>query len=161
VIDLAAGRVRKGWATGRHIETALETDIWHPNGFGRRYSMREKADGFEDAFAAFGLKPHSVEPVFKILTGNHYIDGVHTHMHQDTAPEGFAHVRCNTMLRKPTTGGMPLFGEESIEVEIGDLWIVLASLEQHGSTPMFGGERVIFSYGALVPMEQVTEITKK
>jgi hypothetical protein len=56
---------------------------------------------------------------------------------------------------------MPLFGEDSIEIEIGDLWIVLASLEQHGSTPMFGGERVIFSYGALVPMEQVTEITKK
>ena len=43
-------------------------------------------------------------------------------------------------------------------LEKNDLWLILASLENHGSTPIKNGERLVYSFGALVKDEQVNKI---
>ena len=55
-------------------------------------------------------------------------------------------------------GGNPIIDDEVLEVDVGDLWLCLASLEKHGTTPIQGGERIIFSFGALVSEDQVFKL---
>jgi hypothetical protein len=54
------------------------------------------------------------------------------------------------MIKKPNIGGNPVIDGEEFNIEVNDLWLCLASLETHSSTPIYGGERLIFSYGALI-----------
>jgi hypothetical protein len=142
-------RVVKDWALGRNIPVA--SSGYTPNGTGRRFASVLQADGWAEAFDAFGLNPTIVEPIYKNFTGHHYADGARTGAHTDEAPEGFTHVRCNVLVKLPLQGGLPFINGEILPVELNDLWLCLASEESHGSTPIAGGDRVIFSYGALVP----------
>lgn len=130
-------------------------------GDGRRFSTQDTALYWEEAFKEFGLKPVEVEPIFKNLTGNHYQDGAFVHPHTDPAPDGFVHTRCNLMLKKPKEGGNPVLDGEELDIEEGDLWLCLASMELHSSTPIKGGERLIFSFGGLVPVEQIEAIVER
>ena len=127
-------------------------------GDGRRFATQDTAPYWKEAFAEFKLDPISVEPIFKNLTGNHFKDGAFVHPHTDVAPDGFVHVRCNLMLRKPKEGGNPILDGEELDVKEGDLWLCLASMETHSSTPIKGGERLIFSFGGLVPIDQINKI---
>ena len=127
-------------------------------GSGRRYAVQDTAPYWNEAFMEFGLKPVEVEPIFKNLTGNHYQDGAFVHPHTDPAPDGFVHTRCNLMLKKPKEGGNPVLDGEELVVEEGDLWLCIASMELHSSTPIKGGERLVFSFGGLVPIEQIKNI---
>ena len=54
------------------------------------------------------------------------------------------------MIKKPNEGGDIIIDNETIEVKENDLWLVLASLENHGSTPIQNGERLIYSFGAII-----------
>lgn len=155
-MELTISRIVKGWAANRTITPATEGFIL--NGRGRKYAKELSDSNWLDAFAAFDLVPSEVEPDFGIFTGVHFLEGAHTHIHQDTAPEGMAHVRCNVMVKKPAVGGHVIVGDQTLEVDVGDLWIVFASLEQHGSTPISGSKRVIKSFGGLVPLEQATQL---
>jgi hypothetical protein len=158
-MQLTVPRVIKNWAFATAIEPCTQPERFVFNARpGRRYAMDENSVGWDTAFAAFNLTPTCVEPRFKNMTTNHYLDGAFTHEHIDTAPEGFAHVRCNVILKKPPVGGNPIIDGERIEVEENDLWLCLASLERHASEPIQGGERVMFSFGGLVPLEQVNKI---
>jgi hypothetical protein len=130
-------------------------------GAGRRFAMQDVAPYWKEAFAEFGLKPISVEPIFKNLTGNHFEDGAFVHPHTDPAPDGFVHTRCNVMLQKPKEGGNPVLDGEELDIEEGDLWLCFASMELHSSTPIKGGERLIFSFGGLVPVKQIEAIVEK
>ncbi len=125
---------------------------------GRRYARHDSHPLWSEAFAEFGLTPVSVEPVYKCFTGNHFIDGAFTHKHIDSAPKGLVHTRCNLMIKKPPIGGDPILDDEVIHVEEGDLWLCLASMEYHASTPIKGGERIIYSFGGLVPIEQINTL---
>lgn len=127
-------------------------------GNGRRFATYDDYPYWAEAFAEFGLKPDSVEPMFKTMLGNNYKDGAYVHEHTDPAPEGYVHTRCNLMLEKPRIGGNPVLDGEELDVEVGDLWLCLASLETHGTTPISGGERLILSYGGLVPKSQIDKI---
>jgi hypothetical protein len=129
-----------------------------PNGFGRRFMPHAQTPFSTAAFAAFGLNDIEPEPRFGTFIGNNYEDGAFVHEHTDQAPEGFAHVRCNWMVKKPTTGGDPILDGEVVLVEEGDLWLCIASVERHGTTPMFGGERLVFSFGALVKYEKMRHL---
>lgn len=151
-------RVVKGWAGGRFVSAA--SDGFKPNsaGPGRKYSMEDSDPNWANAFSNFKLTPERVEPAFKIFTGVHFLPGAFTHMHKDEAPDGLVHVRCNVMLEKPPSSGMPVVDGEVLNVDVGDLWIVLASMEQHGSTPISAPTRVIKSFGGLVPKNQVLQI---
>jgi hypothetical protein len=62
------------------------------------------------------------------------------------------------MLKKPLKGGNPVLDGEEIQVDQNDLWLCLASLEKHRTTPIEGGERLIFSFGALVSIDQIKKI---
>lgn len=62
------------------------------------------------------------------------------------------------MMRKPKNGGNPVIDGEELNIEEGDLWLCLASMELHSSTPITGGERMIFSFGGLVPIKQIENI---
>jgi len=154
---LAIPRVVRQWKHASQVVPNLNFEL-NQAGYGRRFATQESAPYWAEAFAEFGLAPTSVEPIFKNLTGNNYAEGAFVHPHTDPAPDGFVHTRCNLMLRKPKNGGNPVLGGEEIVVEEGDLWLCLASLELHSTTPISGGERLIFSFGGLVPFEQIQKI---
>lgn len=158
-MKLSIPRVIKGWRYGAFVTPNTN---FNPNnaGQGRRFATQDKAPYWREAFMEFGLTPSCAEPIFKNLIGNHFQDGAFVHPHTDPAPEGFVHTRCNLMLRKPVKGGNPVLDGEEIEVEEGDLWLCLASVELHGSTPIYGGERLIFSFGGLVPLDQIKKVAQ-
>ena len=155
-MKLSIPRVVKDWKYSSFIKPA--TDGFIPNQYGRRCSIQENAGFWKEAFLSFGLIPSCIEPQFKNFTGNHYLDGAFTHLHTDNAPAGFDHVRCNLMICKPEHGGNPVLDGEEVVVDEGDLWLCIASRERHCSTPIKGGERIIFSFGALIPSIQIDRI---
>ena len=155
-MKLKIERIVKGWGLGKNIIPANIGFI--DNGSGRKFA-KEKTDPFWlEAFSSFNLIPKYLEPVYQIFTGIHYLPGTHTHIHKDTAPKGFVHVRCNVMLKKPPSGGNPILDNEVLEVEEGDLWLCLASLERHGSTPISKPFRIIKSFGSLIPIYDLKHI---
>jgi len=155
-MKLKINRVIKNWNFANKI--FIENNNFQDNGFGRKYKIQDSANHWEDAFFEFGLRPTSIEPIFKNFIGNHFKDEAFVHPHTDPAPEGFVHTRCNLMLKKPTRGGNPVIDGEEINIEQNDLWLCLASLETHSSTPIKEGERLVFSFGGLVPIEQINKI---
>lgn len=156
MIKLKVPRVVKQWAVDKEIKPVLTNAI--PNGYGRRYSVNPTHVLTKEAFLQFNLENIIEEPRYKTFIGNHFLDGAYTHVHTDHAPEGYEHVRCNVLVKKPTEGGNPILDDVEISVEENDLWICLASLEKHSTTPIKGGERIIVSFGALVPKEELYKI---
>jgi len=153
-------RIIKQWKYAPFIIPNKNFEV-NAAGNGRRFATQDVAPYWVEAFSEFGLKPVSVEPIFKNLNGNHFQDGAFVHPHTDPAPPGLVHTRCNVMLKKPQEGGNPIIDEEELNIREKDLWLCLASLEIHSSTPVKGGERIIFSFGGLVPVEQIDAIVKK
>jgi hypothetical protein len=158
-MKLSIPRVVKGWRHAGLVSPSFDFAL-NNAGNGRRFATQDEAPYWLEAFAEFGLAPVCVEPMFKNLTGNHFQDGAFVHPHTDSAPEGLVHTRCNLMLRKPVRGGNPIIDGEELEVDEGDLWLCIASMELHGSTPIYGGERLIFSFGGLVPVEQIMKVVQ-
>jgi hypothetical protein len=156
-MNLTIPRVIRGWKCNSNLNELPKTAPM-PNGYGRRAFRYDFVENWQDAFTAFGLVPTSYESGYGHLMTNHFLDGAFTAEHKDYAPKEYAQIRCNFMLKKPFLGGNPIIEGEKILVEEGDLWICLASLEAHSSEPIQGGERVMFSFGGLVPIEQVNKI---
>lgn len=157
-MKLNINRVVKNWEFAQKITPNFKNMTQNTVSFGREFSRQSVAPYWEDAFLAFGLTPSCVEPMFLNMTGRHYAEGASVQRHIDGAPDGFVHTRCNVMLEKPKVGGNPVLDGEEILVDRGDMWLCLASLEWHSTTPIFGGNRVIFSFGGLVPVGQINEI---
>jgi hypothetical protein len=155
-MKLKINRVIKNWKYANNI--IIENNQFIENGHGRKFKIQDSANHWKDAFNEFGLKPDKIEPIFKNFIGNHFKDGAAVHEHTDFAPDGYVHTRCNLMLKKPLKGGNPILDGEEIEIDKNDLWLCLASLEKHYTTPIEGGERLIFSFGGLVPIEQIKQI---
>jgi hypothetical protein len=158
-MNLLIPRVVKGWPLGHLVRPFTSGFI--DNRYGRRYASQPDAPFWSEAFSCFNLRPDCVEPKEKNFTGNHYLDGAFTHDHIDEAKDDYVHVRCNLMIKKPPIGGNPILDGEEVHVDEGDLWLCLASLERHSSTPISGGERIIFSFGALVSEDQVFKLLKQ
>jgi hypothetical protein len=156
-MKLKIPRIVRQWKYAPMVEPCLDFKL-NNFGNGRQFATQDIAPYWKEVFTEFGLKPISVEPIFKNLTGNHFQDGAFVHPHIDQAPEGLVHTRCNLMLRKPAEGGNPVLDGEELDINEGDLWLCLASMELHSSTPIKGGERLVFSFGGLVPIEQIKNI---
>ena len=137
------------------VTDALPTARWIENGFGRRYAKYSEAPNFNEVFALYGMKPIRVEPMFQCFIGNHYLDGACVHEHQDSNDGDLVHTRVNVMLKKPKHGGNPVLNGVEVNVEEGDIWLCIAGEERHSSTPVLGGERLIFSYGGLVKRNEI------
>jgi len=156
IMRLHIPRVIPGWGASRQLTPAITGFI--PNGPGHDVAIEDSDPNWEAAFASFSLHPVCVEPRYKIFTGVQFATGVSTREHTDKASKGFVHVRCNVMLKKPKLGGNPIIDGEVVDVNQHDLWLCLASMEEHGSEPVYGSRRVIKSFGGLVPLEQVHRI---
>ncbi len=144
-------RIISNWKSVKNFIMPKGDFVTNTLGKGRRFLSFSDAEFREEAFAAFGIYELYEEPLYKNFIGNHYLDGAFTHLHKDHAPDRFLHVRCNWLLKKPIEGGNIIIGNKEIQVNVGDLWICFASEEIHGTTPIKGGERMICSFGALVP----------
>lgn len=144
-------RVIKNWKSPDLF--IMPTGIFKENiiSNGRRFLLFSDSGFRTEAFSAFGIYELHEEPMYKNFIGNHYLDGAFTHYHKDPAPEGFVHVRCNWLIKKPFVGGNPIINNKELHTDAGDLWICFASKEIHGTTPIKNGERLICSFGALVP----------
>jgi len=151
-------RIIRGWEHAGKIVPNFANMQPNTVSFGREFSRQVNAPYWDEAVAVFGLTPAVVEPMFLNMTARHYLDGASLQDHKDGAPDGFVHARCNVMLEKPEIGGNPVIDGEELCVNKGDIWLCLASLEWHSSTPIFNGNRVIFSFGDLVPIEQIMRI---
>ena len=156
-MKLKISRIIKKWKYGAFVIPGTNFQS-NDAGDGRRFASQDIAPFWKESFDEFGLEPDCVEPMYKNLTGNHFQDGAFVHSHTDPAPDGFVHTRCNLMMRKPKEGGNPVIDGEELNIEEGDLWLCLASMELHSSTPITGGERMIFSFGGLVPIKQIENI---
>jgi len=157
-MKLAVNRVVKGWRSASEFSPTAKAFQTNAAGSGRRFVSHTETPLAENAFSAFGLRMDAPEPVFGHMIGNNYADGAFVHQHTDFAPEGFAHVRCNWMVKKPPVGGDPILDGKVVSVSEGDLWLCIASIERHGTTPISGGERLIYSFGALVKNENLRHI---
>ena len=157
-MKLAVNRVVEGWRSPADFILPTQAFKTNPAGAGRRYMSHTKTALAEVAFNAFGLRMDAPEPMFGHLIGNNYADGAFVQQHTDSAPAGFAHVRCNWMVKKPPVGGDPILDGEVVPIAEGDLWLCIASIERHGTTPISGGERLIYSFGALVKNENLRHI---
>jgi hypothetical protein len=157
-MKLAVNRVVKGWRSP--MQFVPVTQAFGPNAAssGRRFVSHTKTPLAEVAFDSFGLHMDAPEPMSGHFIGNNYAEGAFVHQHTDPAPEGFAHVRCNWMVKKPPVGGDPILDGEVVPVVEGDLWLCIASMERHGTTPIAGGERLIYSFGALVKNQNLRHI---
>jgi len=136
-----------------HAQSAIAVSGFPlPNGYGRRFASQcvIDTDFVKEAFAVYGITSLFREPMFGNFIGNNYLDGAFVHLHKDPAPPGYHHVRCNFALQMPTEGGNPLLDGKEVEVKQGDMWICFASIEEHSTTPVKGGERLVLSCGALV-----------
>ena len=154
-MKLAIDRVVRNWRSASEFAPTTKAFVTNNAGSGRRYVPHTESPLAESAFRVFGLRMDAPEPKLGHLIGNNYTEGAFVHEHKDLAPPGFAHVRCNWMIKKPPVGGDPILDGEVVPVAEGDLWLCLASLERHATTPISGGERLIYSFGALVGLEQI------
>jgi len=152
---LAVDRVIKGWRSTDQFVLGERRFKENGTGLGRRYSSHNTTDLAESAFNSFGLRIDAPEPHFGHMITNNYADGAFVHEHMDTAPQGFAQVRCNWMVKKPAVGGDPILDGEVVVVSEGDLWLCISSQEKHSSTPISGGQRLVYSFGALINLEQI------
>jgi hypothetical protein len=149
-MNLSINRVIKNWDQASKI-TYTKDYVQNPVSFGRRFAKQNSNKKlWQKSFAAFNLFPTKKEPELGDLLMNHYQDDACTHIHKDPAPKGYVHIRANVMIKKPNKGGDIIIDGETIEVKENDLWLVLASLENHGSTPIQSGERLIYSFGAII-----------
>jgi hypothetical protein len=134
-----------------------------PNQYGRRFAGHVPVDAVTTAkaFALFGLTKAADEPMYGNFVGHNFADGAFVHPHTDPAPVGFHHVRCNIVIKLPDNGGMPILGGAEVPVKVGDVWVCFASLEEHASTPVLGGERIVLSLGALARRDAAEAVFKE
>ncbi len=158
-MNLKINRIIKNWKDADKIKFNKNEFIINEAGPGRRYALQDlNLELWKEAFKQFNLFPTQKDPFFGNLLMNHYQDNSFTHMHKDDAKEGYAHIRANLLIKKPKSGGDIIIDDKTYEVEVNDLWLVIASMEEHGSTPIKGGERLIFSFGASIKKEELKNI---
>lgn len=144
-------RVIKNWEYADKVEINNTDFIYNHSGIkGRSYAIQNTTKYFKEAFAAFNLYPDHVEERLGIMLIKHDQDGTYTQQHRDPAPSASIHVRVNVMLKKPPKGGDAVIDGNVITLDQNDIWLIYTNLEYHGSTPIYGGERLIYSFGGIL-----------
>ena len=159
-MDLKIPRIVNNWSFVKKISYSKNFET-NPVSPGRRFARQQNnLYLWKKSFEEFGIIPEKEEPLLGNLIMNHFEEKAFTHTHKDPAPENYIHVRANLMLKKPETGGDIIIDNEKFSVKENDLWLILASLENHGSTPIGKGERLIYSFGCLIKKEKLSDIIK-
>jgi hypothetical protein len=124
-----------------------------PNGYGRKFipHVPVEEQHVQRIFSEFGIPIKQTDPFFGVFFGRHYKDGACVHLHTDPVVNDESHhVRCNIVVKQADEGGAALASGHEVPLCAGDMWVVFASIEEHGSTPIRGPERMILSFGAVV-----------
>lgn len=159
-MKLKVDRVIKNWRYADQVILDNFNFIVNETGIkGRKYAT-QKENYFlrEVAFNEFGITKFRKEKRLGDLVLWHYSAGAHAPIHKDVIEPDKYHIRCNVMMRKPKIGGNVIIDNEEIELEKNDLWIVIANLEEHGSTPIEDGDRIIFSMGCVIDKEEIKKL---
>jgi len=103
-----------------------------------------------------GLGHYRAEPEYgHIFVVN--LPGSALHLHRDPDQPDGLHVRYNCMVKKPTQGGLSIYGDSVNDPPELSLWRCLPNRYLHGSTAVEGGQpRIILSMGYIIPHHEVT-----
>ena len=112
----------------------------------------------EELFKSFGITKYKKEKRIGSTVFWHYLDGTYSQLHKDTIEPNYYHVRCNVMLKKPMFGGDAIIDNTVYKLNKHDAWIVIASEELHGSSPISGGDRIIYSTGAILDDKEIKKL---
>tara|TARA_B100000900_G_scaffold415836_1_gene447436 strand:- start:3986 stop:4468 length:483 start_codon:yes stop_codon:yes gene_type:complete len=154
-MKLKVNRIVKNW---KHASMLSYVDDFAQNPIspGRRYAPQKiNVDLWKKAYAEYNLNPMMEDPFLGSMVMHHYDDGACTQRHKDKTIEGFTHVRINIMLKKSPIGGDIYVDDEELKIEQNDMWLILTNLEEHGSTPISGGDRLVYSFGSLIPTKEL------
>ena len=158
-MKIRKNRLVKNWKHATDLEITNQEFIYNTSGIkGRSYAKQDTTKYFKEAFAEFDLYPDQVEDRLGIMLLKHDQDGTYTQIHKDPAPVGYVHARANVMLKQSEHGGNAIIDNQELELQQNDLWLIFPSLEDHGSTPIKGGERLIYSFGALINAQTICEV---
>lgn len=101
------------------------------------------------------------EPTLKDQIG-YMIEGGNLHLHVDPNKNGLIHTRFNVYVQIPEEGGMPIYSNHRIDVKEREYTICRSGLDFHYTEKVLGSkERIILSFGFLLPYERVINIRYK
>lgn len=81
------------------------------------------------------------------------------HYHSDPNTDGLIHVRYNVCVQLPEKGGETFYGKQEILIEERKYVVCRAGLDYHYTNIIIGEkERIMLSYGFLLPYERVVDI---
>ena len=101
------------------------------------------------------------EPILKDQIG-YMKEGGNLHLHVDRNTNGLIHTRFNVYVQIPDSGGIPIYSNHIIDVKEREYTICRSGLDFHYTEKVIGKkERIILSFGFLLPYERVSNIKYK
>ena len=101
------------------------------------------------------------EPTLKDQIG-YMKEGGYLHLHVDQNKDSLIHTRFNVYVQIPEHGGMPIYSNHKIDVKEREYTICRSGLDFHYTEKVQGSkERIILSFGYLLPYERVIDIKYK
>ena len=103
----------------------------------------------------FGLRQYEDPNRKRYIFANYFTDKAQLHVHRHFPPEGYVDLRCNLMLKLPTSGGMPIVEGRTCVIEERSLWLFNANLDHWTEVVVGGRPRIMLSYAFMVPAEKL------
>ena len=104
------------------------------------------------------LYGYKQEPLFKDSIG-YMLDGGKLHEHSDPNHDNLIHTRFNVYVQIPESGGFPIYNGQTCKLKERTYICCRAGIDLHSCEKVVGNrERVILSYGFLIPQEQIENI---
>jgi hypothetical protein len=101
------------------------------------------------------------EPILKDQIG-YMIEGGNLHLHVDKNTNGLIHTRYNVYVQIPYEGGTPIYSNHRIDVKEREYTICRSGIDFHYTEKVKGHkERIILSFGFLLPYERISNIKYK
>ncbi len=98
------------------------------------------------------------EPLFRDSIG-YMMDGGQLHKHTDPNRYGLIHTRFNVYVQIPEKGGYPVYSDKVLRLKERTYICCRAGLDPHYCEKVEGDkERVVLSYGFLLPKERVQNV---
>ena len=98
------------------------------------------------------------EPLFRDVIG-YMFDGAQLHEHSDPNVGNLIHTRFNVYVQLPEVGGHPIYDKKTLRLKERTYICCKAGIDKHYAEKCEGKrERVILSYGFLLPYERINNI---
>jgi len=106
------------------------------------------------------LHGYECEPIFRDSIGIMF-KGESLHLHTDPNPKNnnLIHTRYNVYIQLPEIGGYPIYNNVHCKLKERTYICCRSGIDKHCCAPVEGDkERIILSFGVLVPMERIQNI---